>query len=83
MSNISKLQEIVEVAEIANLLVGLAQGAGIPVIGLIATIGKNFANGKDITPEDIADSIAKAEIANESLGNAIAERKAMLKNKTT
>lgn len=79
MSDYSKLTEIVEVAEIANLLVNVAQGAGIPVIGLITTIGANFAKGKEITPEDIADSIAKAEAANESLARAIAEKKALYK----
>lgn len=75
MANANQLNEIVEVAELANLLVNIATGAGVPIIGLVSTIAANYAKGSDITPEDIAGAVAKAKAANNSLGRAIANKK--------
>ena len=68
-------EAVVEIATLLNTVIGIASGAGIPLIGLAGTIAKNFSRGSEISPEEIQDSIQKAEESLASLKAAIAARR--------
>jgi len=69
-------ETLTEIAEIANLLVTISTGAGVPIISLVSTIAANYKSDREVTPQDIAAAIDRAQAANDSLGQAIAKREA-------